>query len=139
MKNEFCWAQLQSSHLKKAQDFYLKLFDWTLKDVDYPTCVYTEIDAGKGSCGGMLPTIMPGSEEAPSFWFPYVKVRDIKLYTQRAKDLGAQVLLEPTPTPRDTRYPENGRDAEYMSVIKDPTGAIIGLHQPSYGFDDDPE
>lgn len=126
MKNEFCWVQLQSPHMEKAQDFYLKLFDWTLNEVNYPTCTYTEIDAGKGHCGGMIPGLLPGTAKAPSFWFPYVKVSDIHFYTLKAKSLGAQILLEPTPTPDD----------EYISIIKDPTGAVIGLHQPCYGFDD---
>ena len=81
---------------------------------------YTTIEVGDtggyGSGGGMLRQRMPG---APSAWMPYVLVDDIEAATKKARELGAKVLKDVTEVP--------GMGA--LSILTDPTGAIIGLWQ----------
>jgi hypothetical protein len=78
---------------------------------------YTMIDVGEneyGVGGGMMKIPMPGM---PSSWLTYVAVDDIAAATEKAKSLGATVLKDVTPVP----------GFGSLSVISDPTGAVIGL------------
>ncbi len=56
---------------------------------------------------------------APSAWMPYALVDDVKAATDKARSLGATILMEVTEVP----------DMGWFSVLLDPTGAKIGLWQ----------
>jgi hypothetical protein len=117
MANPFVHVELQSTDIKKARDFYGRLFDWKLEDSQMPGFgTYTMINVGEGTGGGMMASQSPG---APSQWLAYVEVPDIASSTRKAKDLGAKVVLDVTPV----------ADMGKMSVIVDPTGATLGLWQ----------
>jgi len=48
-------VELHSNDLKKARDFYSKLFGWKLEDVTMPQGgSYTMISVGEGTGGGMM-------------------------------------------------------------------------------------
>ena len=81
MANAFVHVELNTTDLKKGKDFYGKLFDWQLEDVQMGDMSYTMIKVGEGTAGGMLTHPMPG---APSFWLAYVAVADIKAATAKA-------------------------------------------------------
>ena len=72
------------------------------------------IGVGEGTGGGMMKQMMPG---AGSAWMPYVAVDDINESTKKAKTLGAKVLKDVTEV----------MGMGWMSIIVDPTGAMIGL------------
>jgi predicted enzyme related to lactoylglutathione lyase len=55
-------------------------------------------------------------------WLVYIGVDDIDATTARAKELGANVIVEPTDIPNDI-----GR----FSVLQDPAGAVFGLFKPT--------
>lgn len=115
MPNPFCHVELNTSDLKKAKDFYSKLFDWKLEDM--PDGNYTLIKVGEGTGGGMMKNPMPGT---PSFWLSYVQVDDIEAATKKAKSLGASVMKDVTPV----------MDYGFFSVLADPTGAHFALWKP---------
>jgi hypothetical protein len=114
--NPFCHVELNTTDVKKAKDFYTKLFDWKLEDVPAPTPdgAYTMIKVGEGTGGGLMKSPIPG---APSFWLSYVLVDDIEAATKKAKSLGATVMKEVTEV----------MGAGWLSIIADPTGAHLGL------------
>jgi hypothetical protein len=110
-------VELQTTDLKKARDFYARLFDWKLEDAPVPGFgTYTMIGVGEGTGGGMMASPMPG---VPSFWLAYVDVSDLTSATKKAKDLGAKVLVDSMAV----------ADMGKFSVITDPTGATLGLWQ----------
>lgn len=113
--NPFCHVELNTTDLKKAKDFYSKLFNWKLEDM--PGGNYTMINVGEGTGGGMMTNPIPG---APSFWLSYVLVDDIQASTKKAKSLGASVMKDVTEVPG---YGE-------FSVLADPTGAHFALWKP---------
>jgi predicted enzyme related to lactoylglutathione lyase len=117
MANPFVHVELHSNDLKKAKDFYAKLFGWKLKDEPMPDGTYTMIDVGGGTGGGMMANPAPGT---PSHWMAYVGVDDINASTKRAKELGAKVMMD---------VKEVG-EFGWMSVITDPTGATIAMWKP---------
>lgn len=118
MANPFVHVELSTTDLGAAKAFYQSLFDWKLDDVDMGGgMVYTMIGVGDGTGGGMMKHPMPG---APSAWLPYVLVNDIAAATAKARSLGATVI-------RDVMQV---MDAGSLSIIQDPTGAVLGLWQP---------
>ena len=111
VSNPFCHVELNTNDVKKAKDFYGKLFDWKLEDIPGD---YTMIGVGEGTGGGMMKNPIPG---APSFWLSYVLVDDIEAATKKAKSLGANVMKDVTKV----------SDLGWLSIITDPTGAPLGL------------
>jgi predicted enzyme related to lactoylglutathione lyase len=117
MANSFVHVELNSTDVGKSKNFYGKLFDWKLEDVDMGGgMTYTMIKPGDGVGGGMMKQLIPG---APSSWLSYVLVDEIKAATQKAKSLGATVMKDVTEVP----------DMGWFSIITDPTGAALGLWQ----------
>jgi hypothetical protein len=119
VSNPFCHVELNTTDVKKAKDFYTKLFDWKLEDVPAPTPdgAYSMIKVGEGTGGGLMKNPIPG---APSFWLSYVLVDDIDASTKKAKSLGATVMKDVTEV----------MGAGWLSIIADPTGAHLGLWKP---------
>lgn len=114
MANPFCHVELNTTDVKKAKEFYGKLFDWKLEDMESPGGGYTMIGVGEGTGGGMMKNPIPG---APSFWLAYILVDDIQASTKKAQSLGASVMRDVTPV----------GDFGWFSVIADPTGAHFAL------------
>jgi predicted enzyme related to lactoylglutathione lyase len=118
MANAFVHAELNTTDVDKAKTFYGKLFDWKLEDIPMGKGeTYTMIGVGEGTGGGIMKQMIPG---ASSDWMPYVGVDDIQAATKKAKSLGANILKDVTEV----------MDMGWLSIFKDPTGAIIGLWQP---------
>jgi len=118
MANPFVHVELNTTNLGAAKSFYSSLFDWKLDDVDMGGGMnYTMIGVGEGTGGGMMTHPMPG---APSTWLAYVLVDDIAAATAKAKSLGATVIRDVMEVP----------DAGSLSIIQDPTGAVLGMWQP---------
>jgi predicted enzyme related to lactoylglutathione lyase len=118
MGNPFVHVELNTTDLAKAKAFYGKLFDWKLEDSPMAGgSVYTLIDVGGGTGGGMMRHPVPG---APSAWLPYVLVDDLAAATQKARSLGATIAKDVTEIP----------GVGWFSVIVDPTGAALALWKP---------
>lgn len=117
MANPFVHVELMSTDVNRSKEFYGKLFDWKMQDMPNPaTGTYTLINVGEGTGGGMMKNPMLG---APSSWMAYVLVDDIKAATSKAKSLGANMMKDVTEVP----------DMGWLSIITDPTGAMLGLWQ----------
>src|SRR5688572_26367637 len=117
MGNPFVHLELMTTDVAKSKDFYGKLFDWKMEDIQMPERVYTMIKVGEGTGGGMLKNPIPN---APSSWLAYVLVDDIRKATDKAKSLGATVMKDVT------EVPDMGR----LSILVDPTGAMFALWKP---------
>jgi uncharacterized protein len=117
MSNPFVHVELVSTDVDKAKSFYGKLFDWKLEDVDMGDMIYTLINVAGETAGGLMQNPMP---DGHSMWIAYVKVGDIKRATSKAKSLGAKVKKDVTKV----------KGAGSLSIITDPTGAMLGLWEP---------
>ncbi|MGA8532707.1 MAG: VOC family protein [Candidatus Tumulicola sp.] len=113
--NPFVHVELATPDLDKAKKFYGALFDWELDDTrmdDYTLIGVGEHEYGVG--GGMMTAPSP---DVPPHWLAYVSVDDIRASTDKAKSLGATIVKDVTPV---------GTFGS-LSIIKDPTGAVLGL------------
>jgi uncharacterized protein len=115
MANPFVHVELHTQDPEGAKKFYKELFDWKLEDV--PDMNYTIINVGEGTGGGMMKSPMP---DALPQWVPYVLVDNIAVATEKAKSLGATILVDVTEIP----------DMGQHSMFLDPTGAAFALWQP---------
>jgi len=119
MANQFAHIELTTSDLKKAKQFYAKLFAWKLTDMPMGSGgVYTMIAPGKGAGGGMQAKPMP---TAPVAWLPYVEVDDVKKSLAAAAKMGGKIALPATDIEK------NGT----IGVFIDPAGAMLGVWSPA--------
>jgi predicted enzyme related to lactoylglutathione lyase len=116
MPNPFIHAELATTNVPKARAFYAQLFKWKLTDMTTPTPAgaYTMIDVGEGTGGGIMQQCIPG---AGSAWMPYVLVKDIDAATKKARKLRARIIKGVTEV----------EGMGWLSIIADPTGAMLGL------------
>ncbi len=117
MGNPFVHVELVTTDVAKAKTFYGKLFKWKLEDVDMGDMIYTLIRVGDGTGGGLMKNPMP---DRHSMWIAYVEVGNVKKATKKAKSLGAKVKKDVTEV----------KGAGSLSIITDPTGAMLGLWEP---------
>jgi predicted enzyme related to lactoylglutathione lyase len=117
----FCWADLATNDTQGAKSFYAGLFGW--ESLDMPTDAgipYTMFLAhGRQVCA--LYSMGPDQDDARPHWQSYVAVEDADRTAAVVSDCGGNILMPPMDV----------MDAGRMSMIQDPTGAVLGLWQPN--------
>jgi uncharacterized protein len=106
--------ELHTGDLQRARAFYAQLCDWRPDRVDTRHGSYLALELGDGLGGG----IVECATQRP-VWLPYVEVGEIARATDRARSLGAAVLLEAREGP-----------AGWRSVVATPAGGEIAFWQP---------
>ena len=116
-----CWTELATRDTKTAERFYAQFFGWTAKVGGAGTPMeYTEfLNQGKG-VGGMMamPEMVPA--HVPAYWMPYFQVVNCDASTEKARTLGATVLVGPQDIPNTGRF----------SAVRDPQGAVFAVFTP---------
>ena len=105
--------ELRTGDLSRACAFYARLFGWQSQTVDVGASTYVALSLGSRIEGGVVENDSDGAS-----WLPYVAVVDIVEATERARLLGATVLLAP----------REGL-AGWRSVVASPAGAEVALWQ----------
>jgi uncharacterized protein len=105
--------ELHTPNCARAGDFYSELLGWRQELVDAGGRSYLALDLGEGPGGGIVEC---GAERG--LWLPYVAVPHVDEATERAKRLGATVLLQPTEGP-----------AGWRSVVASPDAGEIAFWQ----------
>jgi predicted enzyme related to lactoylglutathione lyase len=106
--------ELHTGDLPEAEALYAQLCGWRTERVDAGCGSYLALGMGGPIGGG----IVECRTERP-LWLPYVEVTEIAGVTERARELGAGVLLEPREGP-----------AGWRSVVATRAGAEIAFWQP---------
>ena len=109
--------ELHTDALPYATAFYTRLLRWRPEQIDAACGSYLALEMGGGLDGGIVECGTPRAT-----WLPYVAVERIEDVTERARCLGASVLLEPREGP-----------AGWRSVVATPAGGDIAFWQPRYG------
>src|SRR4029450_10904340 len=92
--------ELHTGNLARASDFYTRLFGWSAETVEVGHCSYLSPKPAAGVAGGI---VEPDGEG--SLWLPYVEVAALMDVIERARALGAAVILEPRGGPIGSRRP----------------------------------
>ena len=106
--------ELRTASPTQARQFYTQLFSWRVERVRAGSVSYVVLELAHGVQGGIVEL-----ERDEPAWLPYVEVSDIAAATERARRLGADVVLAP----------REGA-AGWRGVLTVPAGAQIALWQP---------
>ncbi|MGO9321234.1 MAG: VOC family protein [Solirubrobacteraceae bacterium] len=112
--------ELHTGDLARARAFYAELCGWRAQRIDtvHGSYLALELDGRPGGRERLGGGIVECPIERP-LWLPYVEVDEIDTATDRARLLGASVLLEPREGP-----------AGWRSVVVTRSGGEIALWQP---------
>jgi predicted enzyme related to lactoylglutathione lyase len=113
-RNPVVHLELHTGDLSGASVFYSRLLSWQSERIDVGARSYFALALGRSLDGGIVEC---GTEQPR--WLPYVEVDRVDELTERARELGARVLLEPREGP-----------AGWRSVVSTPTGGEIAFWQP---------
>lgn len=114
-----CWADLNTSDVNRAKEFYSGLFGWEMKSDEKDPSGYLHI-VNRGTAIGGIPPRDPREHNAPPHWLLYFLVRDCAAATQQARELGANVLMPASEIP----------NVGSIAIMKDPQGAVFAFYQP---------
>ena len=106
--------ELHTSDQIQASAFYAELVHWRPKVVRAAVGSYLTLDTGSQLGGGIVEC-----RTRRPLWLPYVEVDRVDRSTERARDLGAIVLLEPREGPSGWR-----------SVVSSPEAGEVALWAP---------
>jgi predicted enzyme related to lactoylglutathione lyase len=111
--NPVVHLELHTGDLAAARGFYARLCGWRSEQIHTSGGSYLALELGRLG-GGIVECAVRRAR-----WLPYVEVAEIKGATERARALGACVLLEPREGP-----------AGWRSVLDTPLAGEIALWQP---------
>lgn len=110
-----CWFDLMTPDPAEVEGFYRAVFGWALEDQGEDYNHYRFAYAEERAAAGI--GTIPSGTEYPLAWTVHYAVDDVEERTQRARELGADVLNDVA------EVPEHGR----FSILRDPTGAVFAL------------
>jgi uncharacterized protein len=114
--------ELNTRDFGGAGRFYGEVFGWDAEPLEVDgTLQYGFFRLEGRTVAGILPMGEQFAAEVPAHWVPYFGIEDLDGGTAKAKQLGGQVLMEPSAVPQ-------GR----FAALKDPQGAVFCLWEGSY-------
>jgi predicted enzyme related to lactoylglutathione lyase len=114
----FVWYVLMTTDVEAAKEFYTKVIGWSARDASMPGLQYAVFTAGEVPISGVMgqPKDLGSMDKRPG-WIGYVKVDDVDATTERIKQLGGGVHVQP----------QDILDVSRFSVIADPQTATLAL------------
>lgn len=109
--------ELHTTDVTGASALYSELCGWRPEQVATDAGSYLAFEFGAPFAAGMVET---GCDH--SFWLPYVEVERVGEATDRARQLGANVPVEPREGP-----------VGWRSVVSTPAGGALAFWQPKAG------
>ncbi|KTD25491.1 glycoxylase [Legionella lansingensis] len=116
---QFCWNELATPDVKKAKDFYGKVFGWQFEDHDMDQMTYTIIKTHNKEFAGIWHIPSDQQHQIPPHWMAYILVSDVASALDKAKQHGAKEIKGVT----------KAGDMGKFAIITDPTGAHLALWQ----------
>ena len=112
--NPVVHLELHTGDLGAARGFYAQLCGWRAEQIRTRRGSYLALELGGTLGGGVVECAVQRAR-----WLPYVEVGEIKGATERARALGACVLLDPREGP-----------AGWRSVLAAPHAGEVAFWQP---------
>jgi len=115
MANPVVHLELHTGDRPGACSFFAQLCGWRAERIDAGGGSYWALGLGEGFGGG---GVVECDTPRP-LWLPYVEVADAVAVTERARELGAAVLMEPREGP-----------VGWRSVVAAPASGDVAFWQP---------
>jgi predicted enzyme related to lactoylglutathione lyase len=113
-----CWVELLTSDPARSQEFYGRLFGWTVEDPGADYGGYKNFRLKDVRVAGCMRN--DGDAGVPDLWSVYLAVDDADATVARAAEHGGQVMVPAMDVMALGR----------MAVVVDVGGAVIGMWQP---------
>lgn len=113
----FSWCELIAPDPAAVAPFYETLFGWTVQTAPMPSGTYTVFHVTGGNEDGIAGAMAPPVDGMPAFWGVYFNVEDTAATVEKARELGAQIMVEATPMPGVGTF----------ATIVDPQGAVFSI------------
>src|SRR5258708_25240008 len=105
----FCWAELATSDLASAKQFYSEMFDWTVVEQPGPDGVYVIFQSGGNDAAAMY----SAPAGTPARWGVYFATPNVDESAAKIASLGGKIVAGPFDV----------MEAGRMAVAQDPQGA----------------
>lgn len=120
----FSWAELVGMDAEVAKKFYTQLFGWSIKEFPMGEGMGNYImfqveDKNAAACYEMSPD-QKKHAQGHSFWMNYITVENVDEMTEKAKSMGANIMMGPMDV----------FDSGRMTAMMDPNGALVSMWQP---------
>jgi len=112
----FSWAELATTDVEGAKQFYTALLGWTTEQAPVEGMSYTLAKAGAERVAGIMSNQCSGGELRPQ-WGVYITVDDVDATARKAEELGGKVLMPPTDIPNVGRF----------AALMDPQGVMFSV------------
>jgi uncharacterized protein len=120
MTSSVVHLELHTADLAGARAFYAGVCGWRPEQITVPSGSYLALEMGGELGGGIVEC-----EARRPLWLPYVEVADVGEATERARRLGASVVLEPREGP-----------AGWRGVVAAPAAGELAFWQPKRRVDE---
>ncbi len=118
----FMWNELATTDPEACKRFFREVLGWSVRSVGEDGR-YTVWLSGDEEAGGMLKMEGPEWQGVAPHWLSYIAVDDVDAAAARVGEHGGEVKVAPFDVPNLGR----------VSVIADPTGAVVALMSPAEG------
>lgn len=127
LRGRFVWYELHTTDPKAAKAFYTEIIGWSTKKFEGPMdyTMWTLRD-GTGVGGLMELSAEARKMGAPPHWLAYIGTPETDTTVNKAKSLGAKVLVPAMDIPTVGRF----------AVLQDPQGAVFAPFTPQPGGDE---
>lgn len=121
-EGSFSWADLATTDVSAARDFYTGVFGWDVEETPIPGggAYYMFKREGKDVCAAADQQPDERNMGIPAHWNSYFTVADVDQSAKVAEAAGGSIIAPPFDV----------MDVGRMSVIADPAGAVFCLWQP---------
>lgn len=113
---EWLWTELWSDDPDASSEYYSAVLPYTVNQTSIDDKPYWVLNHNERRIAGLINNPI---NNMSSQWVPYIKVTDPSFIVDKAKKLGALVLLQPQEDVRNSS----------VAVIADPNGAIFCLQK----------
>ncbi len=114
------WNELLTPDPGRAAAFYEQVLGWSARTAPMPTGDYTVFFVPGGNESGIAGAMASPAPGMPAHWGVYFHVDDVEAAVTSARELGAQVMMEPTSIPQVGTF----------AALVDPQGAAFSLMTP---------
>ena len=120
----FSWVDLMTSDPEAAKRFYGELFSWKFEDMPVDTGGVYSMAFKRDRTVAALFARPDNMQQVPPHWTSYINVKDLAATVQSWQTNGGTVEMPACDI----------MDSGRMAMVKDPTGAFVGLWQPKEFF-----
>ncbi len=113
----FMREALFTMDIQRARVFYEGLFAWSSEQTDIGDLAFYSSFGSADDSPVAAALAIPEELNHAVQWVPYIGVADVDIVAEKAKSLGAKMMLPPSTMDDMGRY----------ALLRDPTGALFGL------------